>query len=179
MPQQKPFEYQAITNLQRYLLQLSHNDERITPPPIDGIFGTQTRRSLTDFQSQSDLPVTGVADRETWDALFASYLASLDKNAQPLPVAIFPRRPLGYELSPGDSSFYVMALRFMLRELARDYGERLNIAVTDTDSEFDASTEAAVRHFQSLNRLPVTGRVGLATWNAITAAYNLRADEYA
>ena len=176
MPQQKPYEREAVTNLQRYLLQLSHEDERITPPPIDGIFDTVTGQSLSDFQSCHGLPVTGVADRETWDALFARYLDSLAANAHPTPMSVFPRRPPGYEIRPGDSNFYVTALQFMLGELSRDYGEALSIP---SDGVFGEATEAAVRHFQALHSLPVTGTVGLATWDSIAGAYNRRADEYA
>lgn len=175
MRQQKPYEREAVTNLQRYLLQLSLLDERITPPPVDGIFDTVTEQSLSDFQSCHGLPVTGIADRETWDALVSDYLDSLAANARPRPIAIFPRRPLGYEMRTGDSNFYVTALQFMLGELSRDYGEALN---TPSDGVFGEATEAAVRHFQTIHSLPVTGTVGLATWDSIADAYNRRADEY-
>lgn len=176
MPQHQSLEQQAVTRLQGYLRQLSYEDERITPPPIDGIFDSVTRQSLSDLQAREGLPVTGVADRETWDVLYSLFCDSVAANSAPLPIAIFPRRPLGYELRQGDRSFYVTALQFMLRELSRDYGELLNVT---PDGSFGEATVAAVSHFQSVNALPVTGAAGLATWNSIAAAYNLRADEYA
>ena len=37
---------QAIMNLQRYLRQLSYDDTRIPPVPVDGVFGTTTCRAL-------------------------------------------------------------------------------------------------------------------------------------
>lgn len=168
-------EGQATLKLQRYLRQLSYEDERLTPPPLDGIFDTVTRQSLSEFQAAAGLPVTGAADRETWDRLFELYEASVAENSAPLPIAIFPRRPRGFELRQGDISFYVTALQFMLRELSRDYGEALNVA---PDGSFGEATAEAVRHFQRVNSLPVTGAAGLLTWNSIAAAYNLRADEY-
>lgn len=176
MPQHQSLEQQAVTELQRYLRQLSYEDERITPPPVDGIFDSVTRQSLSEFQAAAGLPVSGGADRETWDALYRRFLDSIAANSAPLPIAIFPRRPLGYEIKRGDRSFYVTALQFMLRELSRDYGELLNVT---PDGSFGEATAAAVSHFQYVNALPVTGTAGLATWNSIAAAYNLRADEYA
>ena len=54
---------QAIQNLQTYLRQLSYHDQSIKAPPIDGIFDTDTKQSLMDFQASRGLPPTGVADQ--------------------------------------------------------------------------------------------------------------------
>lgn len=175
MTQSKPYERQAVTNLQRYLRQLAHEDSSITQPPIDGIFDTVTRQALIDFQNKNSLPATGIADRATWDLLFGQYTDSLRSNTLPIAVNIFPRRPAGYELQRGDINFYVMALQFMLNELSRDYGELINLT---PDGNYGDATASAVSLYQKLNSLPETGRVGLATWNSIAAAYNNRSNEY-
>ena len=66
---QRPNEARAIKNLQRYLRQLSYHVPSITAPPIDGIFASDTQKALREFQEWQALPSTGIADRETWDAL--------------------------------------------------------------------------------------------------------------
>ena len=81
-------EAEATLNLQRYLRQLSYHHPEITPPPIDGIFERDTEESLKNFQAMVGLPVTGRADRRTWDALYAMYRASIAENEPPRTVAI-------------------------------------------------------------------------------------------
>ena len=68
-----------------------------------------------------------------------------------------------------------MALQFMLNELSRDHGELINLT---PDGNYGDATASAVSLYQKLNSLPETGRVGLATWNSIAAAYNNRSNEY-
>ena len=39
------------------------------PGPVDGKAGAMTRRAIREFQKDSNLPETGVADPATWDLL--------------------------------------------------------------------------------------------------------------
>ena len=102
MPQYET-EAQAIQNLQTYLRQLSYHDGSIKAPPIDGIFDTDTRQSLMDFQASKDLPQTGVADQALWELLYATYRTSLAQNSPPVRMEIFPLLPLDAEFKKGDS----------------------------------------------------------------------------
>lgn len=172
----KPFETEAVTNLQRYLLQLSHFDDRIPPVPIDGIFDTATGEALRAFQAVAGLPVTGRGDKETWDALYLAYLQSLADHGRPEPVYIFPRFPETYSVGLGDEGLLISAIRYLLRELMIDYGgafEDLPLLGT-----FDTQTQGAVEKFQSLNGLPVTGRVDRNTWNRLVTASEFRQNQY-
>ena len=172
----KPFEREAITNLQRYLLQLSFFDNRIPPVPIDGIFDTATRDSLQAFQRVAGLPATGRGDRVTWDALYLAYLESLAAHGRPEPVYIFPRFPETYSVGLGDEGLLISAIRYLLRELTIDYGgEFEDIPLVGT---YDTVTEGAVRQFQMLHGLPVTGRVDRETWNELVAASEYQANNY-
>lgn len=62
-----------VYNLQTFLRGLSKNDERIYPVIPDGIFGDDTKRSVESFQIAYNLPVTGEADSETWEAIVREY----------------------------------------------------------------------------------------------------------
>ncbi len=159
----------AIRNLQTYLRQISYFDPNITPPPIDGIFDSVTRQAVSEFQYSQGLPVTGVADRRTWDELYAAYRFSLSQNSIPRRVAFFPDLPKNYTLSPGCDNFTVSALQYMLRELEVRYGSWEPVEITGV---FDEKTELAVRAFQAQNGLPDSGTVDRMIWNAVADQYN-------
>ena len=162
-------ESAAIRNLQRYLRQLSYDEESIKAPPIDGVFASDTRDALRSFQSLKGLPVTGVADQETWELLYALYRASLARNSPPRTVAIFPRTPENYELRVGSEGAVVMLLQYMLSELTRDYSDLGDLTPSGV---YDTPTENAVTTFQSHNVLRKNGKVDRETWNQIADQYN-------
>ena len=162
-------EAEAILNLQRYLRQLSYHHPEITPPPIDGIFERDTEESLKDFQAMVGLPVTGRADRRTWDALYAMYRASIAENEPPRTVAILPFVAGEILLQKGDEGFTINVLQFMLRELGESLAELEKIEVSGI---FDNKTERAVRLFRKQNGLPEGETVDLITWNTLVDRFN-------
>ena len=95
---QNPTYSTAVYNLQRYLRQISYTDKRIPAPPVDGIFGEQTKKSLIEFQRTHSLLPNGIADKATWDALYAEYLLSRSLYAPPMALDVFPRTPDGYSV---------------------------------------------------------------------------------
>ncbi len=163
-----PFEKEAITNLQRYLYQLSFSDPRISPVPVDGVYGENTRRAVRSFQETKRLPVTGQVDQATWDLLYLAYLESLESTGRTEPLYLFPRHPETFSVGLGDEGLIISAIRYLLRELMIDYGGNFeDIPLTGT---YDSATEDAVRRFQQLHDLPDTGRVDRVTWNRLVKA---------
>ena len=162
-------EAQATLNLQRYLRQLSYHHPKITPPPIDGIFERDTEESLKDFQAMVGLPVTGRADRRTWDALYEMYRASIAENEPPRTVAILPFVAGEILLQKGDEGFTINVLQYMLRELGESLVELEDVEITGI---FDAKTARAVRLFRKQNGLPEGETVDLITWNTLVDRFN-------
>ena len=160
----------SVENLQRYLRQLSYGDKSITPPPVDGIFASQTERSLRDFQRSRGIDETGRANKDTWDLLYAAYRASLAENSPPRAMDVFPRMPQNYRLKMGDRTFAVAAVQYMLQELQVIYGGLDGVRAS---GEYDAATAGAIRSFQAQNRLNATGEVDMLTWNLLADQYNL------
>lgn len=160
---------QAVTNLQRYLRRLTYEGLEGDRPPIDGIFDSATRNAVSEFQKDHGIPQTGVADKTTWDAIFAEYLKATDteRNAQGL--YIFPENPKDYAVSIGDTLTLVRIIQMLLLELRQTYDIFEKITESGT---YDAETEDAIRQFQEKNRLPVTGKVDKATWNRIVREYS-------
>ena len=160
----------ATRNLQRYLRQLSYHDPAIFAPPIDGIFASETQRSLRDFQTAYGLPATGIADRETWDILYAAYRASITEHTPPRAISVFPFLPTDPQLTLGSRAFSVTVLQHMLQELSVLYTPLPSVVVTGV---YDDATYEAIRAFQEKNRLPINGITDVATWNAVADQYNL------
>ena len=86
-------EKDAIKNLQTYLRAQALVDDSAILVPIDGIFDTQTKNALIDFQLKNNLAPTGVADRTTWELLYAQYLEILDSISLPEAIIPFPSYP--------------------------------------------------------------------------------------
>lgn len=159
-----------VQNLQRYLRQLAFFEEGIGLPPVDGIFERDTEQSLRDFQASRGLPVTGSADRRTWELLYEAYRASLSDNSPPRGVDFYSRNPKGQKLGRGREGFDVAVVQYMLRELSQLYTGLEEITLNGV---YDVPTEAAVRIFQEKNFIPPTGEVDLLTWNSLADQYNL------
>lgn len=162
---------QAVTNLQRYLRRLSFEDEfyDISRPPIDGIFDTATEDAVAYFQRQNGLPVTGVANKETWDKIFSEYMRVTEPQRLSEGLFIFPDAPVNYTISRGDALTLVRILQLLLLEL------RVTYDIFDDIIEngiYDDRTETAIREFQKANFLPVTGEVDKSTWNRIVREYS-------
>ena len=162
-------EAAAILNLQRYLRQLSYHYPKITAPPIDGIFDRDTERSLREFQAMRGLPVTGRADRRTWEELYTLYRASIAENEPPRTVAILPFVAGEILLQKGDDGFTVSVLQYMLRELGESLVELEKVEVSGI---FDEKTARAVQLFRVQNGLPEGETVDLITWNTLVDRFN-------
>ncbi|MBQ8140996.1 MAG: peptidoglycan-binding protein [Clostridia bacterium] len=168
-------ERDAVTNLQRYLRQLSYTEKSIPPLPIDGIFENATREALIAFQRLYSLSPSGVADRETWNKLYEEYLKSISKNQAPRMLDLFPRVPDDYSLRRGDEYFLVNTVQFLLNELRIIYDSFIPLVISGI---FDEATETNVMDFQKKNKLDATGRVDKETWNKIIEAYENYAGGY-
>ena len=160
----------AVANLQTYLRQISYDTPGMTQPPIDGIFGYTTQRALEEFQAAHDLPVNGIADRATWEALYNAYRLSLQANGPRERMDIFPRTASGGILETGSRGFAVAAIQYMLNRLEEKYGSIGTVAVT---GEFSAETADAVKAFQHCNSFTPTGIVTDAVWDSMTHQYNI------
>ena len=161
-------EKDAIRNLQKYLRQLSYIDSDIIAVPIDSVFGSTTSDSVKSFQS-------GIADKETWDAIYNAYLESLNAYSPPLSLPVFPRTPDRYELTLGDEYLAVNILKLILNELRVIYDTFLPLK---PNVIYDEATQNNVLEFQRINSLPMTGNVDKDTWDSIVTAYIDHAFDY-
>jgi len=109
----------------------------------DGAFGAGTERAVRAFQTVSVLPVSGIVDRATWDALGLAGridLAVLKVGSR----------------HPAVSSLQQALAKVLKKKIA-------------TTGVFTTALANDVKLFQKRVKLPVNGRVGPSTWKVLTA----------
>ena len=165
----------AVRNMQKYLRQLSYTDPDIPYLPIDGIFSSATSDALVSFQRKYGLPATGVADRESWDMLYESYLDSVRRFTPPKGFSPFPRVPENYSLSVGDIGFAVSAVQFLLNEVSVIQDDLDALAITGI---YNIDTARAVSMFQASSGIRATGEVDKNTWDRLIDTYENYSKDY-
>lgn len=127
----------AVTNLQQML-----KDRGYYSYNIDGIFGSITQKAVKEFQSIVGLPVTGVADDKTIDALKS-------RSSQETSTV----------LKVGSTGSAVTDLQNKLKKAGTFHAE--------TTGYFGPVTEKAVKDFQKAKKLQVTGTATKETMDAL------------
>ena len=173
VPKQFEIEYSkgstgdGVRVLQYYLNVIGAYYANVQPVnDITGYFGEQTEASLKSFQRLFGLPITGVADRQTWYAVYDAYVGI----AETLPpsetdVAIYP----GTILKEGTENEYVLILQTYLSYISDFFDE---IPDVDTTGYFGPQTKAAVLAFQRFSGLEETGTVNAITWDTLAGIYS-------
>ena len=156
-----------VRELQSYLRTIQRYRSGSTLVPLDGLYGSRTAAAVREFQQEEGLPVTGVVDRATWDALYAAYREILTVQAPPEPIQSYQYPESA--LVPGDQGDGVAFLQIMLRRLAGRYpGIPAETVITGV---YSPATAEAVAALQGVSGLPQTGNTDKATWEAITRLY--------
>ncbi len=167
----KPLESfvgQPVRSLQTMLRVLGEARGEPTTLIPDGIYGRQTQNAVSRFQRDHGIPVTGVADQNTWDRLVLEYTPAVVQveAAEPLQIIMNP----GKVYRRGDTSYNIYLIQVILLALAEIYGSMAAPALTGI---LDAQTTEALIAFQYLNDLPQTGEVDKNTWKQLALQYPL------
>ena len=168
------FIEQPIRSLQTMLRVLSEDDNRLPTVIPDGIYGPATMNAVSAFQRQNGLPVTGIADQQTWERIVSAYEPALIQVDKATPIEII--MDAGQVFRPGDSSPYIYLLQSMLAQLAKDHPV---INTPDHSGIMDESTVAALLAFQILADLDATGELDKITWKHVVNQFTLNAHHHA
>lgn len=162
---------QPIRSLQTMLRVIAEHTGRIPSLVPDGIYGPETVRTVSMFQRQNGLPVTGVTDQDTWDAIVAVYEPTLveQDEAEHLRIILNP----GQVIRKGERHPHLYLVQSILLVLSEAYGSIGKVTVTGI---LDDATEDALFSFQQLSGLPATGRLDKRTWKALALHYPLAAN---
>ncbi len=164
------FAAQPVRSLQSMLRVLAEDDNSLPTVVPDGIYGQTTMRAVTEFQRREGLPLTGVADQVTWDAIAVRYEPALVRigKAEPIEIIIDPNQVFLL----GDEGPYIILMQAMLIWLSRDH--TLITAPTATGI-FDTDTQTALSGFQQAAGLPQTGQLDKVTWKNLSRHFTLNA----
>lgn len=164
---------QPIRSLQTMLRVLAEDDPSHKSIIPDGIYGPETMAAVTTFQRKHGLPVTGVTDQNTWEAVVREYEPALVRidEAWPLYVVLNP----GQVIRKGERHPNLYLAQGMLAVLAEVYG---SILVPELTGLLDDATADALQSFQGLSNLPMTGNLDKQTWKHLTLQYPLAANLY-
>lgn len=171
MRKNESFIGQPIRSLQTMLRVIAENDpahERIIP---DGVYGPETVSAVSTFQRIHALPVTGVTDNRTWDAVVEIYEEALieQQDAQPLQVILNPKQVI----RKGERHPHMYLIQAMLTVLAETYE---SIGMPSSSGILDEATADALTSFQELSGLPMTGHLDKITWYHLVLQYPLAAN---
>ncbi len=157
-----------VANLQVYIDYLSAYYNTIPSVTVDGDFGNATEESVRAIQRTFDLPVTGVVDAATWEALYRAYLGIIQTISTDFTEDVtIPYQ--GVPLRIGSESEEVRLLQEYLNFISQFYTQIPSVSVT---GYFGTQTRNAVLAFQRLFGIEELGVVGILTWSAITDLYS-------
>jgi Putative peptidoglycan-binding domain-containing protein len=127
------------------------------PGGITGVYDNATKEAVKEFQYENHLPITGIVDDKTMTALYEK----TDDGMVELPVnPLSASKPI---LRQGDKGGAVAELQSELAQLGYPTGA--------IDGVFGDKTEAAVKKFQTDNKLVADGVVGPKTWSVLDYLY--------
>lgn len=164
------FVGQPIRSLQTMLRVIAQADPRYQTLIPDGIYGPRTLAAVSDFQRKHGLPVTGVTDQATWEAIVAVYTPAqveLDQ-AQPLNIVLNPHQVL----RRGSRHPHVYLVQAMLTVLSDVYK---SVARPSLSGVLDGATADSLATFQYLSGLPMTGELDKHSWRHLALQYPLAA----
>ena len=157
-----------VRNLQTMLRYISKQDSSYENVIPDGIYGAQTASAVSTFQRRHNLPITGVADLNTWEAIQQAYAPARVQidNAYPLQIILNPNQVI----RRGEADPNIHIVQAILFVLSQEYG---SILEPSRSGMVDDATAASIGSFQELNGLPVTGELDKLTWRELAIHYPL------
>ncbi|MCL2446948.1 MAG: peptidoglycan-binding protein [Oscillospiraceae bacterium] len=135
----------------------------------DGIFGPITDGAVRAFQQRFGLTVDGIVGRQTYNMMVNQYAAHYNRLPAAQRRGVYP----GRAFSQGDSGAKVRELQQLLNAVAPYVPAMDTVTV---DGNYGVRTTEAVRAFQYYAQLPLSGDVGIITWNALLDAYLHRSE---
>ena len=162
-------EMSPIRELQEYLRSLALSGYQIPMIIPDGIYGEETGNAVRVFQGLLGLPMSGVVDYGTWQALRSAYEQVQRNNSISVPIYPFEEVLEGGKIQEGNAFSLIYIIQIILRTIGVAYQ---NLETQEITGIYDIQTQNNVRDFQKVNALPITGEVDKETWNRLAEAYN-------
>lgn len=165
------FVAQPIRSLQTMLRVIAEDDRTLPSVVPDGIYGQETITAVSAFQRRMGLPVTGVTDQQTWEAIVRAYDAAYVRIHKATPIEIIMDPGKVYRLGEFSPNLYLM--QSMLLYLSQLHP---SIETPTHNGTLDSPTSEALAGFQILAGLPPTGELDKLTWKYLVNQFTLNAN---
>lgn len=171
MRPEESFVSNPIRSLQTMLRVAAAAEGRNTSVIPDGFYGRQTMNEVMGFQRRNGLPVTGITDQRTWEAIVKAHDDGLPlvDAAEAVEVILNP----GQVIRKGEAHPIVFIAQGMLHILSDAYG---SICQPSHSGRLDLPTAESLGSFQSLSGLGATGELDRKTWKHLARHYPLAAN---
>lgn len=156
-----------VRDLQKQLRFISRYNNSVLSVIPDGVFGEKTENSVKSFQSAYGMPITGVADYDTFIKITDVKKAMEDNAKKPEAIELIPIYAL--PVNVGDESIYLYSIQGMLNVLSQINPAFLKVDIT---GKHDEKTVDAVKTIQRISGIDEDGILDKKTWNAISSVYS-------
>lgn len=157
-----------VSSLQYMLRQLSKTYQFLPQLVVDGIYGERTLEAVMRFQREAGLPVTGVVDQATWNAIRNCWLEQQARESYSRATRIFPSE--GIQVQEGENKEYLIVPQTMFNILSRQFD---GITPCEADGCNGPASANNIRWLQRAAGLPQTGCMDTATWDALSHLYEI------
>ena len=155
-----------VRELQAMLRTLAALDWSLPYLTPDGVFGETTLEAVMTFQRENSLPVTGVVDRATWDAISAAYRRARQILYPPRGTDLFPFP--SERVEPGQATPMLLPIQAMfcaLAEFLKGIRDEVPCGI------LDGATADNIRWLQRRGGLAVTGCLDRETYALLSRVY--------
>lgn len=155
-----------VQSLQHMLNHLARTYPNLLRLAETGTFDEPTLEAVMIFQRDFGLPVTGIVDQATWDAITAAYFQNLLQFGPPAPLYAFPDGTSS--VNAGEEAAELLIAQAMLTALQDIVANFEAMTLNSINAE---GTHQNLRHLQSLAHMPVDGTLDRATWSVLAHLY--------
>jgi len=158
---------QPVRVLQYMLNQLAIHNSALRRLSVDGFFGEETLEAVMVFQREHQLPVNGVVDLGTWDAIREAYFKMELLHGDPPPLYVLPNGD--FAAAEGEEGPPVSVALAMFTSLDKKVS---NFRPCEMSGRNEGTFCDNLREIQRLTGLPVTGTLDRATWSYMVQLYH-------
>ena len=156
-----------VQSLQHMLNHLARTIQTLPRLAETGAFDEPTLEAVMIFQRDFGLPVTGIVDQLTWNAITAAYYQNLIQFGEPPLLHVFPSG-VG-SVSESERAAELLIVQAMLSELRKVFS---NFEASALDGINSGPTLRNLQQLQRLSNLPDSGTLDRATWAILAALYS-------
>ena len=155
-----------IQSLQHMLNHMARTIPALPRIAETGQFDEDTLEAVMIFQRDSRLPVTGVVDQLTWNAITSAYYLNLFQTGTPPGLNIFPSGTTVIREAEYDPLIFVV--QAMMSALSDEIS---NFEKIELNGVNNGGTTKNIKTLQSLSSLPENGTLDRSTWAVLSHMY--------